>query len=139
MTTDCPTYVFTNSTVPGDGDLEEQGRLQCARSATKVLSLRLSTIISPRGASPAAPQAQGGATVKARAARRPSRGTDTHASCCSLGWLSVGPAEIGAIDPHAVQYDRELTRHGDFGALETTPLGDLQSPALEGGEARSGR
>jgi hypothetical protein len=51
--------------------------------------------------------------------------------CVLRGSLFRRPVELGSIDPHAVQYDRELARDGDLGLAEAVSLGELGSPSLQ--------
>ena len=51
---------------------------------------------------------------------------------CSLnGNLLLRPVELGFVDPHAVQNDRELARDGDFGLAEAVALGEPNAPSLQ--------
>ena len=47
----------------------------------------------------------------------------------------IGPAEVRAIDPHAVEDDTELARQCDPRFLRAAPLGDRHGPGLEAREA----
>src|SRR5260370_16743785 len=50
---------------------------------------------------------------------------------CSLrGNLLLRPVELGSVDPHAMQNDRELARDGDFGLTEPISLGEPHPPSL---------
>jgi hypothetical protein len=42
----------------------------------------------------------------------------------------VSPAEVGAIDPHAVQDDGKLASHGDAGIFERAALGEAHAPCF---------
>src|SRR4051794_14758257 len=48
----------------------------------------------------------------------------------------LAPAELGAVDPHAMEHGPELARQRDLRPLQAAALGDVHRPALEGGEAR---
>jgi hypothetical protein len=51
---------------------------------------------------------------------------------CSLnGNLLLRPVELGFVDPHAVQNDRELARDGDFGLAEAVALGEPPPPSFQ--------
>ena len=50
--------------------------------------------------------------------------------CVLRGSLLRRPVELGSVDPHAVQNDRELPRDGDLGLAEAVSLGELGSPSL---------
>src|SRR6478672_5533739 len=51
---------------------------------------------------------------------------------CSLrGNLLLRPVELGSVDPHAVQNDRQASRHSDDCALHPTMPGNLHAPGLE--------
>src|SRR6478735_5349269 len=41
--------------------------------------------------------------------------------------------ELGSVDPHAMQNDRELTRDCNLGLAEPVALGEPRSPSLHGG------
>jgi hypothetical protein len=43
------------------------------------------------------------------------------------------PVELGSIDPHAMQNDRELTRDRNLGLAEPVALGEPYPPSLHGG------
>jgi hypothetical protein len=45
------------------------------------------------------------------------------------GRLLHRPVELGSVDPHAVQNDRELPRDSDLGLAEAVSLGELGSPS----------
>src|SRR5512134_4147192 len=47
----------------------------------------------------------------------------------------LAPAEVGSIQPHAMQNGRQLAGQGDLGALQAAALGDIHGPALQTGEA----
>src|SRR3954454_19784816 len=47
----------------------------------------------------------------------------------------LAPAELGAVQPHAVQNAGQLARQRHLRPLEAAPLGHFQGPALEPGEA----
>jgi hypothetical protein len=50
---------------------------------------------------------------------------------CSLrGNLLLRPVELGSVDPHAVQNDRQLARDGDCGLSEPIALGEPHAPSL---------
>src|SRR6202163_4112866 len=49
------------------------------------------------------------------------------------------PVELGSIDPHAMQNDRELTRDRDLGLAEPVALGEPNPPSLQGGPPRDAR
>src|SRR5207244_13246770 len=50
---------------------------------------------------------------------------------CSLrGDLLLRPVELGSVDPHAVQNDRELARDGYCGLAEPISLGEPHPPSL---------
>src|SRR5580700_2525060 len=51
----------------------------------------------------------------------------------SLGSNLLRPVELGSIDPHAMQNDRELTRDCYFGLAEPVALGEPNPPSLHGG------
>ena len=50
--------------------------------------------------------------------------------CVLRGSLLRRPVELGSVDPHAVQNDRELPRDGDLGLAEAVSLGELGPPSL---------
>jgi len=51
---------------------------------------------------------------------------------CSLnGNLLLRPVELGFVDPHAVQNDRQLARDGDFGLAEAIALGEPRPPSFQ--------
>ena len=53
-------------------------------------------------------------------------------SLCALrGSLLRRPIELGSVDPHAVQNDRELPRDSNLGLAEAVSLGELCSPSLQ--------
>src|SRR6266576_3874602 len=43
------------------------------------------------------------------------------------------PVELGPVDPHAMQNDRELTRDCNLGLAEPVALGEPYPPSLHGG------
>src|SRR6187549_2128483 len=47
--------------------------------------------------------------------------------------LLLRPVELGSIDPHAMQNDRELTRDCNLCLAEPVALGEPYSPGLHGG------
>jgi hypothetical protein len=47
--------------------------------------------------------------------------------------LLLRPVELGSIDPHAVQNDRELTRDCDLGLAEPVALGEPYPQAFRAG------
>jgi hypothetical protein len=47
------------------------------------------------------------------------------------GSLLGRPVELGSVDPHAVQHDRELPRDSNLGLAEAVSLGELRTPSLE--------
>ena len=51
----------------------------------------------------------------------------------SLGNNLLRPVELGSIDPHAMQNDRELTRDRNLGLAEPVALGEPYPPSLHGG------
>ena len=54
-------------------------------------------------------------------------------SLCALREsLLCRPVELGPVDPHAVQNDRELARDGDFGLAEPVALSQPNPPGLQG-------
>src|ERR1700739_1386897 len=53
------------------------------------------------------------------------RGSSVVSLCALRGCLLRRPAELGPIDPHAVQNDRELARNGDLGLAEPLRLVSL--------------
>src|ERR1700687_6131802 len=53
--------------------------------------------------------------------------------------LLLRPVELGSIDPHPMQNDRELTRDRDLGLAEPVALGEPYSPGLHGGPFRDAR
>ena len=57
----------------------------------------------------------------------------------SLGSNLLRPVELGSIDPHAMQNDRELTCDRYFGLAEPVSLGELHPPGLHGGPFRHAR
>ena len=61
----------------------------------------------------------------------PCRGNPVISLCALRGSLLRRPVELGPIDPHAVQNDRELARDGDLGLAEPVSLGELGSPSLQ--------
>ena len=50
---------------------------------------------------------------------------------CSCGSLLSAPAEHRAIDPHAMQDDRQLARHGNDSSAMTSRLGQPYAPGLQ--------
>ena len=52
------------------------------------------------------------------------------------GNLLLRPVELGSIDPHAMQNDRELARDRNLGLAEPVALGELHSPSLHSGPDR---
>ena len=54
----------------------------------------------------------------------------------SLGSNLLRPVELGAVDPHAMQNDRELTRDRNLGLAKPVALGELCPPSLDGGPFR---
>jgi len=61
----------------------------------------------------------------------PCRGNPVISLCALRGSLLRRPVELGPIDPHAVQNDRELARDGDLGLAAPVSLGELGSPSLQ--------
>ena len=59
------------------------------------------------------------------------RGNRVISLCALRGSLLRRPLELGPVDPHAVQNDRELARDGDFGLAEPVALGKPNSPSLQ--------
>ena len=57
----------------------------------------------------------------------------------SLGSNLLRPVELGSIDPHAMQNDRELTRDCNLCLAEPVALGEPYSPGLHGGPFRDAR
>src|SRR5258708_7773792 len=53
--------------------------------------------------------------------------------------LLLRPVELGSIDPHAMQNDREFARDGNFCLAEPVALGEPNSPSLHGGPPRDAR
>src|ERR1700736_5043994 len=53
--------------------------------------------------------------------------------------LLLRPVELGSIDPHAMQNDRELTRDRYFGLAEPVALGEPNPPSLHGRPPRDAR
>src|SRR5580704_13539069 len=53
--------------------------------------------------------------------------------------LLLRPVELGSIDPHAMQNDRELTRDRNLGLAKPVALGELHPPGLHGGPFRDAR
>src|SRR6267154_622085 len=51
----------------------------------------------------------------------------------SLGSNLLRPVELGSIDPHPMQNDRELTRDCNLCLAEPVALGEPYSPGLHGG------
>ena len=51
--------------------------------------------------------------------------------CVLRGSLLCRPAELGSVDPHAVQNDREFPRDGDLGLAEAVFAWWLGSPSLQ--------
>src|SRR5260221_7541811 len=60
----------------------------------------------------------------------PCCGNPVFALCSLSGNLLLRPIELGSVDPHAVQNDRELARDGDFGLSEPISLGEPHPPSL---------
>ena len=53
-------------------------------------------------------------------------------SLCALRRsLLCRPLELGPVDPHAVQYDRELARDGDFSLAKPIALGEPRPPRFQ--------
>ena len=50
--------------------------------------------------------------------------------------LLLRPVELGPVDPHAMQNDRELTSDRDLGLAKPVALGELCPPSLHGGPFR---
>src|SRR5712675_510901 len=50
--------------------------------------------------------------------------------------LLLRPVELGSIDPHAMQNDRELTRDCDLCLAESVALDEPNPPSLHGGPLR---
>src|SRR6202167_3897703 len=61
----------------------------------------------------------------------PCRGNPVASPYALRGSLLRRPIELGSVDPHAVQNDRELPRDGNFGLAEAVSLGELCSPSLQ--------
>ena len=59
------------------------------------------------------------------------RGNPVVSLCALRGSLLGRPIELGSVDPHAVQNDRELSRDGNLGLAESVSLGELGSPSLQ--------
>src|SRR6266478_6097093 len=58
---------------------------------------------------------------------------------CSLrGNLLLRPVELGSVDPHAVQNDRELARDSNLSFAEPIALGEPHPPSLQRGSFRHG-
>src|SRR5258705_13482910 len=53
--------------------------------------------------------------------------------------LLLRPVELGSIDPHAMQNDRELTRDRYLGLAKPVALGEPNPPSLHGGPPRDAR
>jgi hypothetical protein len=51
--------------------------------------------------------------------------------CALRGSLLRRPVKLGAVDPHAVQNDRELASDSDFGLAEPVALDEPRPPSLE--------
>jgi hypothetical protein len=51
--------------------------------------------------------------------------------CALRGSLLGRPVKLGAVDPHAVQNDRELASDSDFGLAEPVALDEPRPPSLE--------
>src|ERR1700730_16879253 len=51
----------------------------------------------------------------------------------SLGSNLLRPVELGSIDPHAMQNNRELARDRNLGLAEPIALGEPHPPSLHGG------
>ena len=66
-------------------------------------------------------------------------GTSFPAVWQKLGMPSLGsnlllrPVELGSVDPHAMQNDRELTRDRNLGLAEPVSLGESYPSSLHGG------
>src|SRR6201999_3976227 len=57
----------------------------------------------------------------------------------SLGSNLLRPVELGSIDPHAMQNDRELTRDCNLGLAKPVALDEPNPPGLHGGPFRDAR
>src|SRR4051794_32385945 len=57
----------------------------------------------------------------------------------SLGGNLLRPVELGSVDPHAMQNNRELTRDCNLGLAESVALGKPYPPSLHGGPFRDAR
>src|SRR6478752_2256439 len=55
------------------------------------------------------------------------------------GNLLLRPVELGSIDPHAMQNNRELTRDCNLGLAESVALGKPYPPSPHGGPFRDAR
>src|SRR6478736_10454210 len=55
------------------------------------------------------------------------------------GNLLLRPVELGSVDPHAMQNDRELTRDRNLGLAESVALGKPYPPSPHGGPFRDAR
>ena len=53
--------------------------------------------------------------------------------------LLLRPVELGSIDPHAMQNDRELTRDCDLCLAKSVALDEPNPPSLHGGPLRDAR
>src|SRR6478735_2108854 len=62
--------------------------------------------------------------------------TVTYHVVCLLESSSLAPAEVGCIDPHAVEDDTEFSSQSHFGAFGTATFGNPNSPRLEFGPLR---
>ncbi len=82
-----------------------------------------------------------------RSVQRPCDGTSWHAAAVppaipplarSGGGLArcLAPAELGAINPHAMQHHRQLARQRNLRPLQPTQLGEPHRPGLQRGKAR---
>jgi hypothetical protein len=61
---------------------------------------------------------------------RRTAGTPWSRYCSLRGNLLLRPVELGSVDPHAVQNDRQLARDGDCGLSEPIALGEPHAPSL---------
>jgi hypothetical protein len=87
-------------------------------------AVALRTLAKNRTISPPPPSRQGRLFP-------PCRGNPMISLCVLRGSLVHRPVELGSVDPHAVQNDRELPRDGDLGLAEAVSLGELGSPSLQ--------
>src|SRR5260370_42629224 len=68
----------------------------------------------------------------------PARPGNALSSYCALrGGLLHGPVELGPVDPHAVQNDRELASDSDLGLAEPVALGESYPTSGSNCEAES--